>query len=246
MEFEYLYILVLIMLFAGFVQGSIGFGFPMISTAFLALFIDIQTAIFFTLIPSLFLNIVSIKSEGHFFEAIKNFYPFAIFSMLGCAVGTFILLNYETPSFKIFLAFIILFYLSFNQFNMKLSFVAKYPKFSEKFFGITTGLVGGLTNVMAPIFLIYSIESKYTRAQTIQAANICFLFAKFVQIFLFFISGKLANIEVSFSLSILLGVAFSFYLGLQLKKRINVELYKKIIKALLFLIAMNILVQTLI
>lgn len=246
MDADFVYILVAIMLFAGFIQGSIGFGFPMISTAFLALFTDIQTAIYFTLIPSIFLNIISIKSEGNFFKALKEFYIFGLFSMIGCAFGTYILLNFEVPAFKILLAFVILFYLFFNHFNLKVAFISKYPKESKKIFGILTGLIGGLTNVMAPVFLIYSIESKYTRAQTIQAGNICFLFSKFVQVLLFAFIGNLSNIELEFSSYILLGVVFSFYIGVQIKKRINGVVYKKLMKILLCFIALNIIFQELI
>jgi len=245
-ENEYLYVLAFVMIFAGFVQGSIGFGFPLVSTAFLTLFTDIQTAIFFTLIPSLLLNIVSIKSEGNFFEAIKKYYPFALFSMIGCTLSTLILLNYETPIFKLLLAFIILVYLFFNQFNVQLSFIPKYPQFSKIFFGTSTGIIGGLTNVMAPLFLIYSLESKHTKAQTIQAGNVCFLFAKFIQVFLFLINDKFVDIEVGFSFFVLFGVTCAFYIGIQLRKRMNINLYKKVINVLLLLISLNILMQNLI
>lgn len=245
MESNFIYILVVIMLFASFVQGSIGFGFPMVSTAFLALFTDIQTAIYFTLIPSIFLNIISIKSEGNFFKALKEFYIFGLFSMFGCTLGTYLLINFEVPAFKILLAVVILFYLFFNQFNLKILFILKYPKLAEKIFGMLTGFIGGLTNVMAPVFLIYSIESKYTRAQTIQAGNICFLLTKVIQLLMFVFIGNLSNIEFEFSIYILLGVVCSFYLGIQIKKRVDTIVYKKIIKVLLFLIALNIIFQEL-
>jgi uncharacterized membrane protein YfcA len=243
MELDFLLMLGLIMCFASFVQGSIGFGFPMIATAFLSLFMDIQTAIFFTLIPALFLNVVSITSEGNFFRAVRDFYPFALFSILGSAVGTWVILSLDSQIFKLLLAGIIFFYLFANRLNLHFKVLQAQPKASLVGFGVVTGLVGGLTNVMAPLFLIYSLEAKLSQSQMIQAGNVSFLSAKIVQIALFSLSGKIMNVEFTFSFSILLAVALFFYLGTKVKRKMNSELYRKAIKVLLFLIASGLIIQ---
>lgn len=240
MELDFLLMLALIMCFASFVQGSIGFGFPMLATAFMSLFTDIHTAIFFTLIPATFLNIVSITSEGNFFKALKLYYPFALLSVIGSSIGMYILLSTDSQVFKILLAGLILFYLFFNKLNLN---IFSQSKKSFVGFGFITGIVGGLTNVMAPIYLMFAIESKYTRAQTIQAGNITFLSLKIVQFTMFGLSGELANIEVGFSFSVLLAVALFFYFGTKLKKRMNMQTYTKAIKVLLFLISLTLLGQ---
>ena len=124
-----------------------------------------------------------------------------------------------------------------------MNLVEKSPKKSLWGFGILTGLVGGLTNAMAPIFLMYSLEAKYTRAMMIQAGNITFLSLKVVQIILFGVQGQLSNIEFGFSSSVLLAVALFFYLGNKIKKRININTYTKLIKILLFIISFGLLGQ---
>lgn len=245
MDFDFLLLLGLIMCFASFVQGSIGFGFPMIATAFLSLFMDIQTAILFTLIPSIFLNIISIRSEGHFFVAVKQNYGFALFTVIGSAIGTYILLSYDSMVFKLLLAGIIFFYLFFNKFEIQLKFIAQSPKKSLVGFGLLTGIVGGLTNVMAPIFLMYSLEAKHSKAQMIQAGNICFLWAKMVQIVLFGMHGQLGQIQWSFALGILLFVVVFFYAGTKIKKKLNAKLYRNLIKFLLFFIALSLVFKSL-
>lgn len=243
MDMDFLLLLSFIMCLASFIQGSIGFGFPMVATAFMSLFTDIQTAIFFTLIPATFLNIVSIKSEGKFLEALRKYYPFALLSIIGSSVGMWLLLTLDSQIFKVFLALMILFYLFINKLNLNLNLVEKSPNKSLWGFGILTGLVGGLTNAMAPIFLMYSLEAKYTRAMMIQAGNITFLSLKVVQIILFGVHGQLSNIEFGFSSSVLLAVALFFYLGNKIKKRININTYTKLIKILLFIISFGLLGQ---
>ncbi len=67
MSYELILIISATLFVAGILHGSIGFGFPLIATPIIALFTDMQTAIFFTLIPTVLVNIISIKSEGSFF-----------------------------------------------------------------------------------------------------------------------------------------------------------------------------------
>ena len=72
MEIDFILLLVVIILGSSIVHGSIGFGFGMIATPLVALTTDLQTAITYILIPTMVVNIISISSEGKFFEALKE------------------------------------------------------------------------------------------------------------------------------------------------------------------------------
>ena len=109
--FEFLAILSVILFFSALVQGSIGFGFPLISTPLLAMITDMKTAILYVAIPTLLINLIAIFSEGNFLSAIKRFYPLAIFAMIGSAIGTQILIYSSSEIFKLLLAISIIFYL---------------------------------------------------------------------------------------------------------------------------------------
>ena len=69
---EFFITLTIILSISSMFHGTIGFGFPMISTPLLAMVTDIKTAIVYVAIPTLLINIISIISEGNFFEAIKK------------------------------------------------------------------------------------------------------------------------------------------------------------------------------
>jgi uncharacterized membrane protein YfcA len=51
--------LVAIIAVAGLAHGTLGFGFPTISTPVVALFTDIRTAILVTLFPNIVVNLIS-------------------------------------------------------------------------------------------------------------------------------------------------------------------------------------------
>ena len=244
MESDFLILLALFIFIASLVHGSIGFGFPMIATPLIALITDIQTAIIYTLIPTLLVNIISILSEGNFIDALKRFFPLAFFAMIGSAIGTQILIYNSSDLFKLLLAFAILFYLSINMIRYEFTWLKTKPKLFRFIFGLGAGILGGLTNAMGPVLMIYTLESKFSKSEIIQASNICFLFGKIVQIILFSFVSVFTIEEMQHSLLLLIVVSLALYLGIKIKSSINPIFYTKIIKIILFIIAIFLIVKT--
>ncbi len=215
----------------------------MIATPLLAIFTDIQTAIMFTLIPTILVNVISIISEEKFMVVLKNFYPFAVIAMIGSALGTLLLIYAHSNYFKLLLALMILCYLLMDSFKIHSSFVQQHPKKALGIFGLSAGFFGGLTNVMAPLLIVYAMESKFTKSQTIQFSNLCFLLGKIIQLVLFSLYSTFTLQEVGISFGSLFAVAVALYLGIKIKKRINAQTYKRFIKVILFVISLVLLYQ---
>ncbi len=247
MEFgtEFLIILSIILFFSALVQGSIGFGFPLISTPLLAMITDMKTAVLYVVIPTLLINIISLFSEGNIISAFKRFYPLALMAMIGSAIGTQILIYSSSEFFKLLLAISIFFYLFIQKFKFEMRWVNEKPRFSIIFFGLAAGIIGGLTNVMSMILIIYSLEAKHTRKEVIQSANFCFLFGKLIQVILFSIHGSFTQEVLNSSLLSLVVVAVAVVIGIRIKNKIPQDNYNKIIKAFLFLMAIALVYQTL-
>lgn len=240
---EFIAIAGAIFLFAAFIHGSVGFGFPMVATPLLSIFTDVQTAIALTLLPTLMINTVSIASEGQLTQAVRRYLPLAVTAMLGSAVGTQILLLFDSALFKLLLAAAIVLYLLADRANLHLPWVKRQPRLSLYLFGMLAGVLGGLTNVMAPVLVIYTLELGYTKGETVQALNLCFLLGKCVQLLLFIGNARyeLAVLELS-SLGLLLSAA-ALALGVRLKRLIPQATYKLLLKVLLIVLAGVLFVQ---
>jgi uncharacterized membrane protein YfcA len=245
METEFIIALALIVFISSIVHGSIGFGFGMIATPVIALFTDIQTTIISILIPTMIVNIISILSEGRFFEALKKFWFIILLMIIGSMVGTWLLVYSNSNYFKLLLAFIIFIYLLQSVVNIKATFVSTYPKTSTYSLGIFGGILSGLTNIVAPLMIMYTLELKYTRKDTIQLSNLCFLFTKIGQITVFVYFGEFTAHIFGVSMLSVLVVCIGMYFGTKIKKRIDSKFYTKILKVLLFFIALLLVYQTL-
>ena len=245
MEFsnEFFIVAGIISLFAAFIHGSIGLGFPMVATPLLALFTDIQTAIILTIIPSLLTNLVSIKSEGNIMSASHRYLSLALFVMAGSALGTQVLIFTNSEIFKALLAVAIIVYLFADKINFNLAWVAEYQIFSRFVFGVSAGILGGLTNVMAPVLIIYTLESKHSKSDTIQALNFCFLFGKLTQFILFSINGKFTLDKLSVSSVMLIAASLALHIGITIRKKIELSAYRKILRLVLLILAVLLLIQ---
>lgn len=245
MDMNFIMALAFILFWASVVHGSIGFGFGMISTALVALLTDIQTTILFMLIPTMVANIMSILSEGKFFDALKRFWLILLLMIIGSTLGTILLVHLNSEYFKLLLAFIILVYLFQSFVRINASFVTIYPKASTYGLGIFGGMLSGLTNVVAPLMIMYTLELKYSKKDTIQLSNLCFLFTKIGQISVFVYFGTFTAEAFNISMMTLVVVFIGMYLGAKIKKIIDAKFYVKILKVVLFFTALTLIVQTL-
>ena len=230
-----------IFLLAALIHGSTGFGFPMVSTPLLALVSDIQTAILLTLIPTFVVNLVTITSEGNFKQAVRDHLPIALLAMVGAGFGTLILIFTTTAFFELLLAVAIIVYLLADKIRLNLDWIRNYPRMSKVLFGLSAGLLGGLTNVMAPVLIIFAVESRYSKSGLIQASNMCFLSGKLIQLILFSYHGSFTLDELSISAVMIIAVALALAVGVQIRKRIHVEVYMKVLRGFLLLLALSLI-----
>ncbi len=240
---EIIAIISCVFVFAAFAHGCIGFGFPMLSTPLLALVMDIQSAIILTLIPNLLVNLISIASEGNTWQAFRRYLPLALLAMLGSAMGTYILILFNSEWFKVVLAAAIIMYLFADKIKLNLNWIRRQPFFAEPTFGITAGILGGLTNVMAPILIIYSLETQKTKAELIQLSNFCFLLGKSIQLLLFSFYGKFTQSELELAPIMLIIVGLALLWGIKIRRKIPENLFVRIMRVFLALLALLLMLQ---
>jgi len=109
-------------------------------------------------------------------------------------------------------------------------------------FGLSAGIIGGLTNVKALVLIVYSLESKHTKKEIVQSSNLCFMFSKIIQIILFVYHDSFSQDILETSFYNLIIVAICIIIGLKLKTKVE-NSYFKVIKIFLFLMALVLIGQ---
>jgi len=242
----HLLIIALIALFAGFVHGSIGLGFPLLSTAILSTMIDLRLAILVTLLPTITVNLLSIAKGGNWSISVGKFWPLAVWCLIGSIAGAWVIAFNDPTPYKVLLALLIFLYLVIDRpYRSLLSFVKDYPKSSNLGFGLTAGFAAGSTNTMVPILVIYSLEAGWAKTVMIQVFNLCFLSGKAAQVAVFSSTGifnwHVAMVTVPFAAV----AAAGLFVGHTVQNRIDLNLFRKIIKFVLLVLGIVLLAQVL-
>jgi uncharacterized membrane protein YfcA len=231
-------------LLSAFVHGAFGFGFPLLATPLLAFGFELQTAILLTLVPTVSINLVSILSEKHWRAALRDYWPIPAFTVVGSFLGTQLLLTVSPEPFRLLLAAVLIGYLVSDHLHRGERAI-RVPKWGMALFGLLLGLLAGVVNIFAPLVIAYALYTQMPAMLMVATFNLAFITSKGGQI-LGFVSQGAFDLDVVWlavlSLPLILG---ALWLGIRLRRRIDMETYKGMLRAALWVISIGILVDAL-
>ena len=235
-----------IALFAGIVHGAIGLGFPLLSTAILSTFVDLRMAILITLLPTVTVNLISIARGGNWSLSLGRYWPLAVWCLIGSVIGAYVIVIYDPTPYKLLLALLIFLYLILERVKHEiLGCVRRYPATSNLGFGLVAGFSAGSTNTMVPILIIYALEVGWAKTVMVQVFNMCFLSGKAAQLAVFTAAGTF-NLNIAlYTLPLAVVAAIGLFFGNFIHDKINLVLFRKIIKVILLLLGLILSVQVL-
>lgn len=224
-----------ILMLAAFAHGALGFGFPLVATPLLVLMMDMRSAILLTLVPTVIINAASILGERHWREALRTFWPIPVFTIVGSYLGTQVLLSVNPDPFRLLLALVLIAYLLSDYFH-KTEKKRDVPRWGMALFGIVLGLLAGVTNVFAPAIIVFALFTRMDTTLMVATFNMSFLTSKVGQIGGFVINDAFTAEVVELTLWALPPVLISLWFGIRLRKRINQDSYKRVLKIALWVI----------
>jgi uncharacterized membrane protein YfcA len=234
----------LIFLISGFVHSVVGFGFPMLATPLLSIFVSVKEAVLLTLFPNIAINLNIIKRTSSFSILWSEYKLLIIPVVLGSFIGTNLLVLFYSEYYKVLLGLITLLYLNRTHINFSLHETIKNnPKTMMILFGGASGLIGGLVNVMLPLLIIYALESGMEKEKSFATMNFCFFSSKMTQVIVFGLNGDL-SLDFSFLIiPIVLISLLGFYLGNKVRHKVNEKLYKQILLMTLWCLSFYLIIN---
>jgi uncharacterized membrane protein YfcA len=213
--------------FSGLLHGSLGLGFSMMATPLLAILTDVRSAILFTLLPTIVVNVISILRGGNWRESLGRHWPLALLIPLGSILGTYLLINIDPSPFRLLLAGIILLYLYNDRVNPgQLTWVRSQRWLAYLVFGLGAGFLAGTVNVMVPLLIILALELGLTPLALVQLFNFCFLTGKVAQVGAFAAANVLTPALLTATLPFAAIAAGALYLGMRIRDRVDARTYQ--------------------
>ena len=226
---------------AGLLQGLSGFAFPMLMTMLLTMFMPFQTAVAWTILPSLLLNGVSMLHGVGLRTLLQRYAVFAGLATVGSLLGVYVLLLVEALWLQLLLAVVMIWYVGRAWLKPAQLNPPAMPKWQMNSLGFLAGVVGSATNAMAPILMIALLAMNKDRRETIQVANLCFILSKLCQFVGMYVGGQwLFTWQDTDILLAVCAVALLFwFVGFKWQQRLSPVLFQKVV--LLMLVAMAVL-----
>lgn len=235
---------------AAILHGITGMGFPMLGTTALAFIMPLSKVVALVALPSLLMSLLVLCSnnkKGFWQEIVyylKTYKLLAIGSVVGSILGVKLLLILPVSWLLLLMAIITLYY----SVNGILNVCAKAKNIqvvannkNMVLFGFLAGIIGGSTNAMSPILLIFLLSKTENKNRIVKSSNLCYLLAKIVQIYMLRDQYWLLN-KSEYGLIFLLSVlsVIGLYVGIRLRTKISPNFFKMLIFIVLLVLALKI------
>ncbi|WP_127213414.1 sulfite exporter TauE/SafE family protein [Neisseria meningitidis] len=235
---------------AAILHGITGMGFPMLDTTALAFIMPLSKVVALVALPSLLMSLLVLCSnnkKGFWQEIVyylKTYKLLAIGSVVGSILGVKLLLILPVSWLLLLMAIITLYY----SVNGILNVCAKAKNIqvvannkNMVLFGFLAGIIGGSTNAMSPILLIFLLSETENKNRIVKSSNLCYLLAKIVQIYMLRDQYWLLN-KSEYGLIFLLSVlsVIGLYVGIRLRTKISPNFFKMLIFIVLLVLALKI------
>lgn len=224
---------VLVVLVAAFLKGIVGFGFPTTSTTFLALFVDVKTAVALVIIPNIVMDGVQMARRGHLAATARRLAPLLIAGGVGIVLGTHLLVMLPGWVATLVLG---LFTLAFVALNAT-SFSPRLSPESERTLGpavgFVSGLVGGLTNTPGTALVIFYYALGFSKDEFVRSIALSFVVLKLTQLAAVSHYGLMSWGLLAVSLGLTVVALAGFYVGLKIQDRLDQRWFNRAVLTVL-------------
>jgi uncharacterized membrane protein YfcA len=232
-----------VLMIAAFVHGAFGFGFPLVATPLLTMMMDLRTAVLLTLIPTVSINLISILGEKNWRTALRRFWTIPVFTFAGSLLGTQVLLSVDPEPFRLLLALLVIASLLSEGFSRSEK-ERRVPAWVMAGLGLTLGLLAGVSNIFAPVLVAYALFTRMPSTLMVATFNLTFLTSKSGQIAGFLVRDAFTGQALVMTLWGLPLVLLSLWIGIRLRRRMDMAIFERLLRYALWIIAIALIVDS--
>jgi uncharacterized membrane protein YfcA len=229
--------IVVVTMLAGYIQGLLGVGYPMLATPLLSLVVDLRTAVIVTVPTILFLSAYLIFRGGNLRESVARFWYMPPCMVVGAMIGARIFLAVDPSWLLLSLGIALLMYVSLDwlgraEFRGARRFLHPGAVVCATLAGVSESAI----NVGGPFLLIWCLVMGLAPVTLIQVLNLCFLTGKTTQVAALTAGGVPVLAWVS-AAPLAIAALLPFRLGIRMRERADIVAYRRWLRAFLSLMA---------
>ena len=233
------------LLFAAFVKGATGLGFPLIATPTVALILDIRIAVAILILPNLAMDVTQVFRDGFPYATLRRFNSMVGLTVIGVFLGTLMLVRTPLWFLNLCLGIMVVVFVLANLLKVDFNISPAREKIWSPIFGFVSGFLNGMTNAAGPTLAIYFYSLKLEKRFFVKSIATMFCITKLTQL-VAVSTWNLFNWEtITLSLQVVLFTLLGFYAGLKTQDRVNQKTFTRGLMLLLTLIGVVLIVRAL-
>lgn len=235
-----LWLLIGLSLVAGLVQGTSGFGFGLVAMGILVLVMPIQDAAVVVGIIALFSASLNLWTVRHHIPW-KDSWPVLVTALPAGAVGIYLLTVLDVELLKAGVAIMIIAGCIVALLAPKGAVI--HRAFPWAFIiGLVGGLFGGALGTGGPPIVLYTLLRGWNKAECKAVMSIYFVLLGVERVVLFLLNGVATPHNLRLGVILLVPAMLAVFIGTRVFHRMNNQVFRYVVLALLTATAVNILV----
>ena len=224
----------LALLCGGLIKGTLGVGTPLLTVPLMALVLPAQTAVALMAIPVVVANVWQASQTKQIGSVVGRFWPAFVAILAWMYARVAILSSIDERSLLLLVGTVVIVSTLLQASAYKLHLPTTLEKPAGVFFGLASGVVGGLSSMFGPMLIIYLVSIRGLDKERF-VASISFLYLACVVpwtlILLWF--GVLDGRLVLLSTVAILPVAAGMFIGLRLRHHVSDQRFNRLVLVVL-------------
>lgn len=220
-------------LVAAFVKGAVGFGFPVLATSLLAVFLDVRVIIPLLIVPNIAMDgWQAVRGPGLRTALVRHRW-LLVSGTAGMFAGTAILAYLPAARLEAILGTVVLAFVTFNVLNLTWRVPPEREWWLSPSIGAFGGVVGGVTNAPGIPLILYFYALGLEKREFVQSIALAFLAYKVAQLASVSYFGLLSFQTLGLSSLVAVVALVSFRFGRRVQARLDARVFNRIVLMLL-------------
>jgi uncharacterized membrane protein YfcA len=233
------------LLFASFVKGATGLGFPLIATPMVALLLDIRIAVTILILPNLMMDVTQVFRDGFPYATLRRFRSMVGWTIVGVFLGTLLLVRTPLWVLNLCLGLMVILFVGSSLARFDFTISSTREKLLSPIFGFVSGFLNGLTNAAGPTLAIYFYSLKLEKRFFVKSIATIFCITKIAQL-VAVSTWNLFNWQtLTLSIQVVLFSLVGFFAGMMTQDRVNQKTFNRGLLVLLTLIGVVLIARAL-
>jgi uncharacterized membrane protein YfcA len=228
-------------IFAAFVKGTTGMGFPIIAVPITAQFLDLQTTVVAMTIPAFLMNVIQAIQGRLSYATLHRLLPTIAMAIPGAVAGTALLAKAPGLLITGILGAIVTLYAAATLWRLELVIQPSIEKPVGAVVGFGAGLIGGATSMFAPPIVIFLSALHLPKATFLSAVSLCLIAGQIPQLISFVGFRLITGPRLVIAALACLVSAGGFMAGMRLQQAISQRVFANVVLVLLLLVGLNLL-----